>query len=175
MFISSDRRFNFQNLVIFEMANNHQGSMAHGLAIIREFAALARDLGIRAAIKLQFRELDSFIHEDAKRQSENKHVQRFLSTRLSLDEFRILVDEIHAQGLVSMCTPFDEPSVEALQKLGIQILKIGSCSAQDWPLLARVADSGKPVLCSTAGLPLSDVDKIVSFFEHRGVDFALMH
>ena len=61
------------------------------------------------------------------------------------------------------------------EKLGIEILKVASCSALDWPLLQRIAESGKPVICSTANLPLAEVDKIVSFFDHRGVDYALAH
>lgn len=175
MFTISKKQFEFKDLIVFEMANNHQGSVEHGLRIIRECGAIAREFGIRAAVKLQFRDIDTFIHPEAARYSDNKHVPRFLSTRLTQQEFKTLVDEIHTQGLVSMCTPFDEISVDRIDELGIQVMKVGSCSAQDWPLLAKVADSGKPVICSTAGLPLSDVDKIASFFEHRGVDFALMH
>ena len=50
------------NLIVFEMANNHQGSVDHGLRIVAEMGKLARSKGVRAAVKFQYRDLDSFIH-----------------------------------------------------------------------------------------------------------------
>ena len=61
---------------IFEMANNHQGSVEHAKYIIDEFSEIANETGVNAAVKLQFRQLDSFIHEDFK-QSDLKFVKRF--------------------------------------------------------------------------------------------------
>lgn len=168
-------KFDFNNLFIFEMANNHQGSVEHGLRIINAMADIAKRHRIRAAIKLQFRDLDTFIHPDFRESKDNKHIPRFLSTRLSEKEFASLADETKNKGLISMCTPFDESSVDKIERLGIQIIKIGSCSAQDWPLLERIAETGKPVICSTGGLAIRDIDKIVSFFQKRAVHFALMH
>ncbi len=175
MKLQLDEKFDFNDLFIFEMANNHQGSLAHGIRIIGEMAEVAKKLGAKAAVKLQFRDLDTFIHPDHRENKENKHIGRFLSTRLSEEEFGALVAETKKLGLVTMCTPFDEPSVDKIERLGIEIIKIGSCSAQDWPLLERVAEAGKPVIISTGGLTLKEVDKIVSFFDKRAVHFAMQY
>lgn len=175
MLSTNHNKFNFSNLFIFEMANNHQGSVEHGLRIIQAMADIVLRRGIRGAAKLQFRELDTFIHPDHVGTNENKHIPRFLSTRLTEPQFAELVKEIKRRGLISMATPFDESSVDMLERLGVEVIKIGSCSAQDWPLLGRVAETGKPVICSTGGLPIKDIDKIVSFFQKRAVHFALMH
>lgn len=171
----SKNNFNFNNLFIFEMANNHQGSVEHGKRIINEVADIAKKFGARGAIKLQFRDLDTFIHPAHKESKTNKHIPRFLATRLSEEQFKELVEEIKKRGLITMCTPFDEVSVEQILRLGIEVIKIGSCSAQDWPLLEKVAEAGKPVIVSIGGLTIKDIDKVVSFFQHRGVHFALMH
>jgi len=40
-------------LVVFEMANNHMGSLEHGLRIIREMHAACRDFPFRFGFKLQ--------------------------------------------------------------------------------------------------------------------------
>ena len=69
-------------LYIFEMANNHQGSVKHAKKIIDEFSSLAKEKKITAAIKFQFRQLDTFIHNDYKG-SDLKFVKRFNSTKLS--------------------------------------------------------------------------------------------
>lgn len=173
--LGQNKKFDFNRLFIFEMANNHQGMRAHGIAIINAMADIAERRGIRAAIKLQFRDLDSFIHPDHRESKANKHIARFLSTRLPDEEFAALVAETRRRGLITICTPFDEPSVDKIERMGIEVIKIGSCSAHDWPLLERVAATGKPVICSTGGLSIKEIDKIVSFFEKRAVHFALMH
>ncbi|MFY9463341.1 MAG: N-acetylneuraminate synthase family protein [Candidatus Sungiibacteriota bacterium] len=175
MHLGQNHKFDFNRLFIFEMANNHQGMREHGLVIINAMADIARQRGIRAAIKLQFRDLDTFIHPDHRESKTNKHIARFLGTRLADEEFAALVAETRARGLITICTPFDEPSVDKIERMGIEVIKIGSCSAHDWPLLERVADTGKPVICSTGGLTIKEIDKIVSFFEKRAVHFALMH
>lgn len=169
------RKFDFEDLFVFEMANNHQGLKEHGVKIINAMADIAERRGIRAAIKLQFRDLETFIHPEHRESAANKHIPRFLSTRLSDEEFAALVAETKRRGLVAMCTPFDEASVDRIERLGIEVIKIGSCSAHDWPLLERVAAAGKPVICSTGGLAIRDIDKIVSFLQKRAVHFALMH
>lgn len=165
----------FDELFTFEMANNHQGSVAHGLKIVEAVARIARTRGIKAAVKLQFRELDSFIHPDYKGRSDVKHISRFESTRLSKGEFRQLVNAIRDEDLIPMATPFDEPSVGTCLDLGIQIIKVASCSARDWPLLTAVAEARRPVVASTGGLSIYDIDNLVSFFRKRVPSFALMH
>jgi len=97
------------------------------------------------------------------------------STRLTKDEFGCLVEETRKHGLVTICTPFDEPSVDMIVDLGIEVVKIGSCSATDWPLIEKVADCDKPVIFSTGGLTMKEIDDLVSFFDHRRVSHAIMH
>lgn len=172
---STNAKFDFNNLFTFELANNHQGSVEHGKKIINAVADLKDKFGVKAAIKFQFRDLDTFIHPHFKDSKDNKHIPRFLSTRLSDEQFQELIQEAKRRGLITMCTPFDEASVDKILNHNIDIIKIASCSATDWPLLQKIADAGKPVICSTGGLAIKEMDKVVSFLEHRGVDFALMH
>lgn len=168
-------RFNFNDLFVFDMANNHQGSVEHGLHIIEEMGRVSKTLGARSALKFQFRQLETFIHPDHKKSSDNKHLGRFSSTRLSPKEYKVLFDAVKKQGMHTMCTPFDEESVDLITSMEFDIIKVASCSAQDWPLLEKIADANMPIIFSTGGLSLSSIDDLVSFFDHRGCDFAIMH
>jgi len=170
-----DTQFDFSDLFVFELANNHQGKVGHGVAIIKEMGALARKHGIRAAVKFQFRDLDSFIHPSHRKTSDNKHIPRFLSTRLDDKAFQTLFVAVKMEGMLTMCTPFDEPSAERIARMGFDIIKVASCSNKDWPLLEAVAATNLPVIFSTGGAEVRDVDNLVSFFDHRGSDFAMMH
>jgi len=168
-------KFDFNDLFVLDLANNHQGDVEHGLRVIHEHAEVARCHGVRAAMKFQFRELDSFIHHAAVEARTNKHVTRFLDTRLSLEQFQKLLGAVRDEGLLAICTPFDEASVGDVMDLGFDVVKVASCSARDWPLLEEIADTGMPVIASTGGLTIDDIDNLVSFFDHRGTDYALMH
>jgi len=165
----------FRDLFVFEMANNHQGSVEHGRRIIDAVADIAERHGIRAAVKLQYRDLDSFIHPASRDREDVPHVPRFLSTRLSGAQFLTLIRHMREAGLLAVVTPFDERSVERCLDHGVDILKVASCSATDWPLLERVAGAGLPVVASTGGLSICDIDNLASFLRHRGVQHALMH
>lgn len=169
------KKFDFDQLFVLDMANNHQGDVEHGLRIIRETAKVIRDKGVRASIKLQFRDLDTFIHPDFKEADEPKHIKRFLGTRLSWEDFRKFVDEVHKQGLVTMATPFDEASIEQIKAMGIDVIKLASCSCGDRPLIDAISRAGKPVIASTAGATTNQIDHLVCVLESQSVDFALMH
>jgi sialic acid synthase SpsE/mannose-6-phosphate isomerase-like protein (cupin superfamily) len=170
-----DTTFDFKQLFVLDMANNHQGSVEHGLSIVRAVSDVVGKHGVRAALKFQFRQLDHFIHPTHQEDSDVKMVQRFLSTRMERPQFQTLLDETRNRGLLTMCTPFDEQSVPVIVDMGFDVLKVASCSARDWPLLEEVANAGMPVVASTGGLGIDDIDSLVSFFQHRAVHFALMH
>ena len=167
--------FDFRNLFVLDLANNHQGSVEHGLEAIRRYAEVVHKHGVRAAIKFQFRELDSFVHPSHQRDSNNKHIPRFLSTRLDRQAHERLFEEVKRQGLYTMCTPFDEASVDLITEMGFDLIKVASCSGRDWPLVETVAESNLPVVFSTGGLEIEDIDNLVVFGEHRALDVALMH
>jgi N-acetylneuraminate synthase len=168
-------RFDFRNLFVLDLANNHQGNREHGGDVIDACAAVAHNRNVRAAIKFQFRDLPEFVHRDHREKSPNKHAARFLSTRLDWGAFQYLHSIARMHGLVTVCTPFDEPSVDKIVEMGFDIVKIASCSARDWPLLEKIANTGLPVIASTGGLTQAEVDDLVSFLTHRCCDFALMH
>lgn len=161
-------------LFIFELANNHMGDVEHGLRIISEFAALSKDMPFSFAFKLQFRELDTFIHPAFQDRMDIKYIKRFSETRLTRAQTRQLVDAIKANGFLAMCTPFDEASVDRIVEDGFDILKIASCSFTDWPLLEKIVATSLPIVGSTAGIELGDMDNVVTFMKHRAKDFALM-
>lgn len=165
----------FDDLFIFEMANSHQGSVEHGIDIIKEMGRIARKHNIKAAVKLQYRNLDTFIHPDYKGRTDVKHIPRFMSTRLNFEQFSQLVDAIRDEGLIAMSTPFDEDGIDWCMDQGIDVIKIASCSALDWPLLEKASTTGKPLIISTGGKSLSDIDKLYNFFTHKKCDFAFLH
>ena len=164
-------------LFTFEMANNHQGSVEHGKRIIREIKKAAEPYEdiFDFAFKFQYRDLDTFIHPDFKDRMDIKNIKRFQDTRLSQEQFLELKAEVEKNGMYTMCTAFDEASVDRIREQGYDIIKIASCSFTDWPLLEAIAGTQLPVIASGAGSPLDDVDRVITFFRNRKIPFSLMH
>ena len=163
------------NLFVLEMANNHMGDVEHGIDVIRAFAKVCSKYPFKFAFKLQYRDLDTFIHPDSKGRDDIKYVKRFSETRLSRRDFDRLVEEIRNTGFLTMSTPFDEPSVALIEDQRLDVIKIASCSFGDWPLLERVVATDKPIIASTAGASVDMIDRVVSFLSHRRKDFAILH
>jgi len=165
----------FNDLFVLEMANNHMGDVEHGLRVIREMHEVTKNFDIRIGFKLQYRDLDTFIHPDYKNRQDLKYVKRFSETRLPEESLLRLKEEMKKLGMVSICTPFDEASVGLIEKHDFDIIKIASCSLTDWPLLERIAATNKPIIASTAGAILNDIDQVIAFLEHRQKNFCIMH
>ena len=165
----------FENLFVLEVANNHLGRVDRGLRIINDFAQLVRFNNVRAAIKLQFRDGDDFIHPDWRHRQDIRYIKKTLDTQLSKDEYRTLVEAIRRSGCIPAATPFDEASVDLCVELGVDFIKIASSDINDWFLIERIAKTRKPVSFSPGGSSLKDVDDIVTFFDRRGIPLAINH
>ncbi|PIS28295.1 spore coat protein [Candidatus Saganbacteria bacterium CG08_land_8_20_14_0_20_45_16] len=165
----------FDKLFIFEMANNHSGDVQQGLRIIREISQVAKQYPFNFAFKFQYRDLKTFIHPDYQGRQDIKYVKRFSETALTEEDFLRLKKEIASQGLLSVCTPFDEASVDKIVDHKYDALKIASCSFTDWPLLEKIVQTNLPLIASTATASLAEIDQVVAFFEHRGKKLCLMH
>jgi N-acetylneuraminate synthase len=165
----------FENLFVLELANNHWGNVDRGLKIIRDFSRIVRFNNVRAAIKLQFRDVDTFIHESWRDRDDIRYIKKTQATQLSRDELRTLVEAVRAAGCVTCATPFDEASVDLCVEFGIEIIKIASSDINDWFLIERIAKTRKPVIFSTGGSSLKDIDDIVTFFDRRQIPLAINH
>ena len=164
-----------ENLFTLEMANNHMGDIEHGIHVIKSFGEICKKYPFSFAFKLQYRQLDSFIHPNMQGREDVPYIKRFSETRLTRDDFDVLVNEIRNQGFLTMSTPFDEESVDMIESQDLDIIKIASCSFGDWPLLERINQTNKPIIASTAGASIELIDQVVSYLTHRKKEFAILH
>lgn len=165
----------FEDLFVLELANNHWGDVNRGLKIISDFSKIVRFNNVRAAIKLQFRDIETFIHKDYRNRNDVRYINKTLATALLEEEYVSLVQAIRKNGCIPTATPFDENSVDLCVKLDLPIIKIASSDINDWILLEKIAKTKKPVIVSTGGSSLKDMDDLVTFFENRNIPLAINH
>ncbi|MGA9644259.1 MAG: N-acetylneuraminate synthase family protein [Terriglobales bacterium] len=145
------------------------------MKIIGDYSQIVRFNNVRAAIKLQLRDIDTFIHKDFRGRDDIRYIKKTLDTRLTPSDFAALVQAIRQASCIPMATPFDESSVDFCCELGISILKIASSDCNDWILIEKIAKTKKPVIVSTGGSSLKDIDDLVTFFDNRHIPLAINH
>jgi sialic acid synthase len=149
--------------VIAEIGHNHQGSVEKA----RELFVLARQAGVDA-VKLQKRDnrrLFTRALYDSAYDNENSFGSTYGAHREALELDRSAYVELQAcareLGLVFFATAFDETSAELLSELDVPAYKIASGDLRNTPLLRHVAAIGKPLIVSTGGATIEDVDRAV--------------
>lgn len=165
----------FEDLFVLELANNHLGKLERGLKIIEQYGRIVRFNNVRAAIKLQFRDVDHFIHQDFRDNEDIRYIKKTRMTKLLQADFAVMVKAIKQSNCIPMATPFDEVSVDLCVAFDMPIIKIASSSINDWPLLERIAKTKRPVIISTGGSSLKDTDDVVTFFNRRDIPLAINH
>ena len=149
--------------VIAEIGHNHQGSVEQAKELFRA----AKESGVDA-VKLQKRDnagLFTRVLYDSPYDNENSFGATYGEHREALeldkDAFAELRDLAAELGLVFFATAFDEASADLLGELELPAFKIASGDLPNTPLLRHVAAHGKPMLVSTGGATLEDVDRAV--------------
>jgi sialic acid synthase SpsE len=137
--------------LIAEIGLNHNGY----LSLAKELVDAAADAGADA-VKFQKRDVETLAIEDVLDAPDNRFPS-FGSTyrevrtahELTLEEFREIKAHAETRGVDFLCTPFDVPSVELLEELGVDQYKIASHSVTNLPMLESWTETGKPVYMSS--------------------------
>ena len=125
----------FEDLFVLEIANNHWGSMQRGFKLVEEFGKVVRQNNVKAAIKLQIRDVDNFVHKDFQTRKDIRYTSKTLATKMTKAQHAKMVKQIKKLGCIPMATAFDETSVDWAVEIGCEILKVASSDINDWFLL----------------------------------------
>jgi len=147
--------------VIAEIGHNHQGS----LQTAKELFAAAAKCGVHAA-KLQKRDNRALYTRemfDKPYDNENSFGATYGEHREALEFGRAEYEELQAEaardGLAFFATAFDFASADFLAALNVPAYKIASGDLKNTPLLKHVAKIGKPMIVSTGGGTIDDVQR----------------
>jgi N-acetylneuraminate synthase/sialic acid synthase len=148
--------------VIAEIGHNHQGSVEKA----KEMFRAAKDCGVDA-VKLQKRSNKAMYTRamyDSPYDNENSFGPTYGAHREALEfgwdayvELKRYASEI---GVTFFATAFDVESADFLAKLDLPAYKIASGDLTNLPLIQHVASMGKPVVISTGGGSLQDVQRV---------------
>jgi sialic acid synthase len=147
--------------VIAEIGHNHQGSLEKAKELFRQAKAAGAH-----AVKLQKRDnraLYTRAAYDRPYDNENSFGATYGEHREFLEfgerEYRELQAYAAELGIDFFSTAFDLASADFLEGLKVPAYKIASGDIKSLPLLKHVASFGKPIVISTGGALLEDVQR----------------
>jgi pseudaminic acid synthase len=80
----------------------------------------------------------------------------------------ILMKKANDLGMELFSSPFDITAVEYLESHNCPAYKIASCEVTDHILLKRIAETGKPVIISSGGASLEDLESALNVLRSNG-------
>jgi len=162
--------------VIAEVGHNHQGNLETALKLIR----LAAYSGANA-VKFQKRNNYKLFTKnafDAAYTSENSFGATYGEHREALEfgkeEYLACIDEARRCGIDFFATAFDFDSADFLAELDMPAFKIASGDLKSIPLIEYVAKKGKPIILSTGGGEMPDIERAVNAVLKHNSNLALL-
>jgi len=159
--------------IVAEISGNHQMSLKKAMKLVDA----ASEAGVQA-IKLQTYTAETmtlnlkkppFLLEDKKSLWCGRTLYSLYEEAFTPWEWhKPLFDHAKKLGLIAFSSPFDETSVDFLEKLHVPCYKIASLELVNHPLIARASKTKKPLIMSTGGASLSEIDEAVRLARKNG-------
>ena len=156
--------------VIAELSGNHNRSLDLALDLVRAAANAGA-----SAIKLQTYTPDCLtvrgaftITEPSSPWLGRELYDLYEEANTPWEWHQELFEAARAEGIPCFSTPFSTKAVEFLETLNNPIYKVASFEINHTPLLQCVAQTGKPVIMSTGGSTVSEIDEAVNTLRKHG-------
>ena len=162
--------------VIAEIGNNHQGNLEEAKKLVDAAVNTGAD-----CVKFQMRNMEKLyknkgvsddVSADLGAQYTMDLLERF---QLTNDELFEVFDYSKSRGITPLCTPWDLGSLSKLEDYGMPAYKVASADFTNFELLAAIADTGKPMFCSTGMSSELEIKNAVDFLNGISAVFVLLH
>lgn len=144
-----------QVLIIAEIGNNHEGNYALAEEMIVRTAEAGAD-----AVKFQTFKSELYVSS-----KDEARFNRLKSFELAFDQFAKLKKVADDNGILFLSTPFDLESAHFLDNI-VSGFKIASGDNTFYPLLEKVALTGKPIIMSGGLADIEQLDYSSCFIRH---------
>jgi N-acetylneuraminate synthase len=160
--------------IIAEIGQAHDGSLGMAHAYIDSVAksgcsAIKFQTHIAEAESSEFEPFRvQFSKQDATRIGYWKRME------FTLAQWKGLKEHCDEKGIEFMSSPFSNAAVDLLEEVGVERYKVGSGEVNNFVLLEKIAQTGKPVIISSGMSSFKELDKTVAFLKNRKVDYSIL-
>jgi N-acetylneuraminate synthase len=160
--------------IIAEIGQAHEGS----LGILHSYIDALAPTGVDAVkFQMHIAEAESSEHEPFRVQFSLEDKTRFDYWKrmgFTFEQWKGVKKHCDEVGLDFICSPFSNLAVDWLEEIEVEQYKIGSGEVNNFLLLERIAQTGKPVILSSGMSSVEELDKTVAFLRERKVDFSIL-
>ena len=160
--------------VIGEIGNNHNGDLSTAKKLIDELKFAGADCA-----KFQMRDMASLYSTAKDDLSDDVSTQytKDLLRKFQLNDSKMLelFDYTRQIGLIPLCTPWDERSLEILYNIDMPALKIASADLTNEPLINAAVKTNLPLICSTGMSDEVEIKGLISKLDSFGACYAILH
>ena len=163
----------YKPFIIAEMSGNHNQSLERAIKIIEVAAECGAD-----AIKLQTYTAATltinhkgglFDIKDPDSLWANRNLyELYQEAHTPWEWHEVMFKCAKDKGIICFSTPFDDTAVDFLEGLNAPVHKIASFENNHYPLLKKVARTGKPVIMSTGASDLANLAEAVEVLRDNG-------
>jgi N,N'-diacetyllegionaminate synthase len=164
-------------LVIAEAGVNHNGDPTLAHALIDAAADAGADcikFQSFVATEIVVPSLAKADYQQRSGDATESQISMLRALELNADVFAALMAHCERRGILFLSTPYDEPSVRMLDRLGVAGFKIASTDTTNTAFLRLVGGLGRPILLSTGMCTIDEVAQAVGTLEAEGANFALL-
>jgi len=159
--------------IIAEIAQAHNGSFEKALSYIKALAPSGID-----AVKFQMHQADaeSSVHEPFRipMPGYNSRMDYWRAMEFSMEQWQVLKQTCEQYGMEFLCSPFSNAAINRLEDLGVQRYKVGSGEVNNFLMLERLAQTGKPVILSSGMSSFEELDAAVNFLKNREIAVSVL-
>ena len=160
--------------IIAEIGQAHEGS----LGILYSYIDALAVTGVNAVkFQMHIAEAESSSEEPFRVQFSLEDKTRFDYWKrmgFSLEQWKGIKKHCDEVGLDFICSPFSNLAVDWLEEIGIEQYKIGSGEVNNFLILEKIAQTGKPVILSSGMSSYEELDQTVAFLRERNVNFSIL-
>jgi N,N'-diacetyllegionaminate synthase len=160
--------------LIAEIGQAHEGS----LGILYSYIDALAQTGVDAVkFQMHLAEAESSEHEPFRVQFSLEDETRFDYWKrmgFTLEQWKGIKQHCDEAGLDFICSPFSNLAVDWLEEIGVEQYKIGSGEVNNFLLLEKIAQTGKPVILSSGMSSYLELDQTVAFLKERKVAFSIL-
>ena len=133
------------------------------------------------AVKFQKRDLESIYQQEILEtpsldsQGTEILIDVLKNVEFNEDDFQEIVNYCKEREITFLCTPWDIPSVNFLEKLDVPAYKIASADLTNFPLIAHISKLNKPMIISTGMSEMEEIERTVDFVKEKNAAFSLLH
>ena len=165
--------------IIAEISGNHNGKIENVFSMIdlaskNKIDAIKLQTYTADTITIKSKTPEYFIKKKKNLWKNNSLYNFYKKAHTPWSWHKRIFNYASKKNIICFSSPFDESAVDFLEKLNVPAYKVASFENDHYPLLDKIAKTGKPIIISTGLTNQKELNRIVSFFKKRKCKIALL-